>query len=72
MSTEREYEIRIWYSATEGDECFIAQVVEWPTIMAHGDTREDAAREIQIALEGALEVAAEQRITPPAPAMAHA
>ena len=68
----REYEIRIWYSAVEGDECFIAQVVEWPTIMAHGDTREDAAREIQVALEGALEVAAEQGITPPAPAMAHA
>ena len=68
----REYEIRIWYSGVEGDECFIAQVVEWPTIMAHGDTREDAAREIQAALEGALEVAAEQGITPPAPAMAHA
>ena len=68
----REYEIRIWYSAAGGDECFIAQVVEWPTIMAHGDTREDAAREIQAALEGALEVAAEQGITPPAPAMAHA
>ncbi len=68
----REYEIRIWYSAVEGDECFIAQVVEWPTIMAHGNTREDAAREIQVALEGAIEVASEQGITPPAPAMAHA
>ena len=68
----REYEIRIWYSAAKGDECFIAQVVEWPTIMAHGDTREQAAREIQLALEGALNVAAEQGIQPPAPAMAHA
>lgn len=68
----REYEIRIWYSAAEGDECFIAQVVEWPSIMAHGDTREEAAREIQLALEGALELAAEQGIQPPAPAMAHA
>lgn len=54
----RDYEIRIWYSADKGDECFIAQVVEWPGIMAHGDTREEAARQIQ--LEGALEVAAEQ------------
>ena len=36
----RDYEIRIWYSAEKGDECFIAQVVEWPGIMAHGDTRE--------------------------------
>jgi len=25
----RGYEIRIWYSAEKGDECFIAQVIEW-------------------------------------------
>jgi predicted RNase H-like HicB family nuclease len=61
----REYEIRIWYSAEKADECFIAQVVEWPGIMAHGDTREEAARQIQLALEGALQVAAEQGINPP-------
>ena len=36
----RDYEIRICYSAAEGDECYVAQVVEWPGIMAHGDTRE--------------------------------
>jgi predicted RNase H-like HicB family nuclease len=64
----RDYEIRIWYSAEKGDECFVAQVVEWPGIMAHGDTREEAAREIQLALE----VAAERGIKPPAPALAHA
>ena len=98
----RDYEIRIWYSADKGDECFVAQVVEWsdwderhgrksregsgralreaaeiqwPGIMAHslparvrGDTREEAARQIQLALEGALEVAAEKGIKPPAPA----
>ena len=68
----RDYEIRIWYSAEKGDECFIAQVVEWPGIMAHGATREEAAREIQHALEGALEVAAEQRVKPPPPALARA
>jgi predicted RNase H-like HicB family nuclease len=56
----RAYEIRIWYSAEKGDECFIAQVVEWPGIMAHGDTREEAARQIQLAIESALEVAAER------------
>jgi predicted RNase H-like HicB family nuclease len=67
----RAYEIRIWYSAEKGDECFIAQVVEWPGIMAHGDTREEAARQIQLALEGALEVAVERGIEPPAPALAH-
>ena len=68
----RDYEIRIWYSAEKGDECFIAQVVEWPGIMAHGDTREDAARLIQLALEGALEIAAEQGIKPPSPELSHA
>jgi predicted RNase H-like HicB family nuclease len=68
----RDYEIRIWYSAEKGDECFVAQVVEWPGIMAHGDTREDAARQIQFALEGALEVAAERGVKPPTPALAHA
>jgi predicted RNase H-like HicB family nuclease len=40
--------------------------------MAHGDTREEAAHQIQLALEGALEVAVEQGIKPPAPALAHA
>jgi predicted RNase H-like HicB family nuclease len=40
--------------------------------MAHGDTREEAARQIQLALEGALQVAAEKGIKPPAPALAHA
>lgn len=64
----RDYEIRIWYSAAKGDECFIAQVLEWPGIMAHGDTREEAAREIQLALEGALDVAAQTGVRIPEPA----
>jgi predicted RNase H-like HicB family nuclease len=68
----RDYEIRIWYSAEKGDECFVAQVVELPRIMAHGDTREEAAREIQLALEGALQLTAESGVKPPAPAMADA
>jgi len=68
----RDYEIRIWYSPEKGDECFIAQVVEWPGIMAHGDTREEAAREIQLALEGALQVAEESGVKPPVPALARA
>ena len=67
----RDYEIRIWYSAEKGDESFVAQVVEWPGIMAHGATREEAARQIQLVLEGALEVAAEEGTKPPTPAPAH-
>ena len=72
MHDPRDYEIRIWYSAAEGDDCYIAQVVEWPGIMAHGDTREAAAHEIQIGLEGALEVAAELGQPIPEPCLAHA
>ena len=68
QSDPRDYEIRIWYSAEKGDECFIAQVVEWPGIMAHGDTREEAARQIQLAIEGAVSTAVERGVKPPAPA----
>jgi predicted RNase H-like HicB family nuclease len=69
----RDYEIRIWYSAVPGDDCFIAQVVEWPGIMAHGETREEAAREIQVALDGALAFAREDGTRVPEPSrLAHA
>ena len=62
------FEIRIQYSAVPGDECYIARVVEWPTISAHGDAPEEAARQIQLALEGALEVAEETGFPVSAPA----
>ena len=63
----RDYEIRIWHSAEEGDDCFVAQVAEMPGIMAHGATREEAAREIGAALDLALAVIAETGEAPPAP-----
>ncbi len=63
----QDYEIRIWHSCEPGDNCFIAQAVEWPSIMAHGDTREEAAREIRIALSLALESAAEAGVSAPEP-----
>ena len=73
MQNARDYEIRIWYSADIGDQCYIAEVVEWPTITAVGDTAEDAAREIQVALGLALLSARDAGIEPPAPArLAHA
>ena len=68
MHNPRDYEIRIRWSGQPGDECYIAQVLEWPTITAHGDTREAAAREIQLALEGALEFAHETGAAIPEPA----
>ena len=72
MQNARDYEIRIWYSPESGDECYIAQVVEWSTITAVGDTREEAAREIQVALEFALASAHEAGAEPPVPTrMAH-
>ena len=53
--SRQDYEVRIWYSPERGDECYVAQVLEMPGIMAHGDTRGEAAREIQAALAAALE-----------------
>ena len=61
------YEVRIWYSPAPGDECFVAQVLNMPGIMAHGETREEAAREIQTALQLALDTYAELGKPPPAP-----
>jgi predicted RNase H-like HicB family nuclease len=72
MQNARDYQIKLWYSADVGDECWIAEVVEWPTIAAVGDTAEDAAREIQVALGLALLSARDAGIEPPAPArLAH-
>ena len=68
MTDPRDCEIRIWYSAAKGDECYVAQVVAWPGIMAHGETREQAAHEIQTALELVLDFARERGVQPPAPA----
>lgn len=71
MHNPNDYEIRIWYSHDPGDDCFVAQVAEWPTITAVGDTREKAAREIQVALELALRSASEAGVEPPAPRLVH-
>lgn len=66
MSYEaRDYEVRIWWSAR--DEAFVAQCTEFAHISAVGDTREEAAREIQVALELVIELAREQRLTLPEP-----
>jgi predicted RNase H-like HicB family nuclease len=69
MHEPKDYEVRIWYSSDPGDRCYVAQVVEWPSIMAHGDTREDAGRQIELALALALESAQDAGIQPPAPAL---
>jgi predicted RNase H-like HicB family nuclease len=70
--TAKDYEVRIWYSEVPGDDCYVAQVNDMPGIMAHGDTREAAAREIQEALRLALDSYAENKEEPPAPKSAAA
>ena len=57
--TERDYKIEIFWS--HDDACFIANVPELKYCSAHGDTREDALREIQVALKACLEALAEER-----------
>lgn len=59
----QEYKITIEWSLEDG--CYCAQVVEWPSITAVGDSREEALAEIQIALNLALEAAAAAGIAPP-------
>ena len=61
----KDYEITVWWSARDG--AFIGTCVEFPHLSGVGDTREDAAREMQVALEGALEIAREKNIVLPAP-----
>ena len=61
----RDYEVRIWWSAR--DDAFVAQCTEFAHISAVGDTREEAAREIQVALELVMEMAREQSLTLPEP-----
>lgn len=50
----RDYEVKVRWSSAEGDQCYIAQVSEWPAVSAHGETREEAVKEVQVALELAL------------------
>ena len=40
---------------SEEDQLFIGRVVEWPFLAAHGDTQEDALREIRKAIAHAME-----------------
>jgi predicted RNase H-like HicB family nuclease len=65
--TAKDYEVRIWYSDVPGDDCYVAQVNDMPGIMAHGDSREAAAKGIQEALRMALDSYAENKEEPPAP-----
>ena len=53
-----------WY---EPDGCWIANVPDLKTCSAHGDNPEEALAEVQIAMEGWLEVAKELGMPIPQP-----
>lgn len=44
MAEPKEYKISMAYS--EVDECYVAKVDNWKYISAHGDTPEEAIREL--------------------------
>lgn len=53
--TEPRYHINLFWSSD--DDCWIADVPDLNPCSAHGDTRQEAIRNIQDAIEGWLEVA---------------
>ncbi len=59
------YSFRVRWSSE--DEAYIATAVEWPLLAAHGETPEDAMREIHAAVEGAIELCREDNHELPAP-----
>lgn len=59
------YAIQIFWS--EEDEAFIAVCREFPGLSAFGETREDALREAQIALDLMIETYREKGIALPEP-----
>lgn len=60
-----KYSIRIFWS--DEDESFVAVCREFPGLSAFGETREEALREAQIALDLMIETYLEKRISLPEP-----
>lgn len=44
MAEPKEYKISVFYS--DRDECYIANIDNWKYLSAHGDTPEEAVREL--------------------------
>ena len=65
----KDYEITVWWSVR--DNAFVGTCAEFPHLSGVGDMREDAVREMQIALECALEIAREKNIALPPPTPQH-
>lgn len=63
------YSMRVFWS--DEDEGFIAICPELSNISTFGETAEEAARELNVAIEGAMEVYAQKGVAPPDPIKAH-
>ena len=62
-----QYSVLIQYD--DRDNIYVARIPELSGCMAHGDTPEDAIKEIQVALELWLEVAEEDGLEIPEPVL---
>ena len=62
-----QYSVVIQYDAV--DEIYVASVPELQGCMAHGYTREEAMKEIQIAMQLQIEVMMEKGVSVPKPLM---
>ncbi|MFC3308720.1 type II toxin-antitoxin system HicB family antitoxin [Blastomonas aquatica] len=63
--SEPRYHINLFWSSE--DDCWIADVPDLKPCSAHGDTREEAVRNIQDAIEGWLAVAQDRGFPIPEP-----
>lgn len=58
---------RVLLQWSEEDDAYIATIPEWSGVNAHGDTPEQAARELQQAAHNYAAVYAEDGLVPPQP-----
>jgi predicted RNase H-like HicB family nuclease len=69
MDEIKRYKIEVFYS--DEDKCFIANVPDVKFCSAHGETPEEAVREVTVAFRAMLEVLKESgRSLPPSSAVA--
>lgn len=63
---DQKYSFHLVWS--DEDEAYIARCPEFPTLLAHGDTPDEALTEVQVALGGFIEIYLEEGLELPLPA----
>lgn len=63
------YKYFMLISWSEDDNCYLVSVPDLPGCMAHGETKEEALKEIEIAKELWIETAKEDGLSIPEPAL---